>query len=143
MSSSGPLIDPDALRKNVSGIVFGSMPASLTCEAKFVICATTRHGVVTGETSVRLSTGTVSWLCAAASIAARSASSSPVVVAVVSILAAPVGGLDPPGVGGAENGRGHELATFSRPRRRVRSNSLSSRSALTIGARFVREALRG
>ena len=79
MSSNGPLMDADALRKNVSGMLFGSMPASVTCEAKFVICATTRHGAVTGETSSRLSTGTVSVLCAAASIAARSASSSPVV----------------------------------------------------------------
>ena len=41
------------------------------------------------------------------------------------------GGLDPPGVGGAENGNGHVLATFRRPRRRVRVNSLLSRSALT------------
>ena len=41
-------------------MVFGSMPASLTCEAKFVIWATTRHGAVTGETRSRLSTGTVS-----------------------------------------------------------------------------------
>ena len=50
MSSNGPLMEPEALRKNVSGMVFGSIPASLTCEAKLVICATTRHGAVTGET---------------------------------------------------------------------------------------------
>ena len=91
MSSNGPLIDPDALRKNVSGIVVGSMPASLTCEAKLVICATTRHGAVTGETRSRVSTGTVSVPCGRPSMAARSASSSPVVVAVVSTFAAPVG----------------------------------------------------
>ena len=59
MSSDGPVIDPDALRKNVSGIDLGSMPASLTCEEKLVICATTRHGAVTGDISVRLSRGTV------------------------------------------------------------------------------------
>ena len=52
MSSKGPVIEPEDLRKNVSGIVFGSMPASLTCDTKFVICATTRHGAVTGEISV-------------------------------------------------------------------------------------------
>ena len=45
----GPLIEAEDFRKNVSGTDFGSMPASLTCEAKLVICATTRHGVVTGE----------------------------------------------------------------------------------------------
>ena len=37
MSSNGPLIDPEDLRKKVSGIYSGSMPTSLTCEAKFVI----------------------------------------------------------------------------------------------------------
>ena len=74
----------------------------------------------------------MSVLVAARSMAARSASSSPVVVAAVSILAAPVGGLDPPGVGGAEDGNGHDVGTFRRPRRRVRSNSLSSRSAVSI-----------
>src|ERR1700758_1315939 len=94
MSSNGPLIDADALRKKVSGIDAGSMPASLTCDSKLVICATTRHGLVTGEISVRVSTATVSALAAAAiaaSNAARSASSPAVVVAVVSIFAAPVG----------------------------------------------------
>src|SRR6478609_2144612 len=90
MSSNGPVIDAEAFRKKVSGMVFGSIPASVTCEMKLVICATTRHGAVTGESRSRLSTGTVSELWAAASIAARSASSSPVVVAVVAILAAPV-----------------------------------------------------
>src|SRR6476661_7424563 len=83
-------MEPEALRKNVRGMDFGSIPASLTCEAKLVICATTRHGAVTGDTSSRLSTGTMSELWAAASIAARSASSSPVLVAVVAIFAAPV-----------------------------------------------------
>src|SRR3954462_1560247 len=91
MSSNGPQIEPDVLRKKVSGTVFGSMPASVTCEMKFVICATTRHGAVTGETRARLSTGTVVPLWAAASMAAQSASSSPVVAADVLILAAPVG----------------------------------------------------
>src|SRR6478735_457378 len=90
MSSVGPLIDPDALRKNVNGTVAGFMPASLTCDAKFVIWATTRHGVVTGDTRARASRGTVSVMCFAASIAARSRSSSPVAAAVVSILTAPV-----------------------------------------------------
>src|SRR6476646_790079 len=84
-------MEPEALRKNVRGMDFGSIPASLTCEAKLVICATTRHGAVTGDTSSRLSRGTVSAQWAAASTAARSASSSPVVTAVVVILAAPVG----------------------------------------------------
>ena len=84
------MIDPDALRKNVSGIDLGSMPASLTCEEKLVICATTRQGAVTGEISVRLSRGTVSDPDAAASMAARSANSSAVVVASVLILTAPV-----------------------------------------------------
>src|SRR3954466_7012621 len=91
MSSNGPLMDAEALRKKVSGMVFGSIPASVTCETKFVIWAATRHGAVTGETSARLSTGTVVPLWAAASMAARSASSSPVVAADVSILAVPVG----------------------------------------------------
>ena len=49
MSSNGPLIEADALRKNVNGIDLGSMPASLTCEAKLVICATTRHGARHGR----------------------------------------------------------------------------------------------
>src|SRR5277367_3680769 len=89
MSPDGPVIDPDALRKNVSGIDLGSMPASLTCEEKLVICATTRQGAVTGESSLRLSSGTAS-APDAASMAARSASSSAVVVAAVSILTAPV-----------------------------------------------------
>ncbi|SKW03034.1 Uncharacterised protein [Mycobacteroides abscessus subsp. abscessus] len=30
MSSNGPLMEPEVLRKKVSGMVFGSMPASLT-----------------------------------------------------------------------------------------------------------------
>ena len=55
-----------------------------------VICAITRHGAVTGDSSCRLSTGTVSLLWAA-SMADRSASSSQVVVAVVPMRAAPVG----------------------------------------------------
>ena len=67
------------------------MPTSLTCDAKLVICATTRHGAVTGETSARLRTGRMSVLAAAAVIAARSASSSAVVRAAVWILAAPEG----------------------------------------------------
>src|SRR5690348_9594416 len=89
MSSNGPLMDADALRKNVSGMVFGSIPASLTCETKFVIWATTRHGAVTGETRSRLSTGTLTAPCEAASMADRSDNSSPVVIASVSILTAP------------------------------------------------------
>src|ERR1700757_663735 len=94
MSSNGPLIDADALRKKVSGTEAGSMPASLTCDSKLVIWATTRHGRVTGETNFRLSTATVSALAAAAiaaSNAAWSASRPAVVVAVMSILAAPLG----------------------------------------------------
>ena len=80
------------LRKNVSGIDVGSMPASLTCEAKLVIWATTRHGAVTGETSARLSTGTVSVLCAAASIGrAVGEQLAGGGRASVAILAAPVG----------------------------------------------------
>jgi hypothetical protein len=39
------------LRKNVSGTVSGFIPESRTWETKLVICATTRHGAVTGETS--------------------------------------------------------------------------------------------
>ena len=59
------------------------MPTSRTWEAKLVIWATTRQGAVTGDTSARLFTGTVSSLTAAAVIAGRSASSAAVVVAVV------------------------------------------------------------
>src|SRR6185312_10972684 len=83
----GPVIDPDAFRKKVSGTVFGSMPTSLTCDAKLVIWATTRHGAVTGEHSFKSADATVSVPGAARSIAARSASSCAVVVARVSILA--------------------------------------------------------
>src|ERR1700722_8316577 len=90
MSPDGPMIDPDALRKNVSGIDLGSMPASLTCEEKLVICATTRQGAVTGEISVRLSSGTVLDPDAAASMAGRSGHSSAVLVAPVLILTPPV-----------------------------------------------------
>ena len=90
-SSWGPQIDPDALRKNVNRVWSGFMPTSLTWEAKFVAWATTRHGAVTGETSARLSTGTVSVLFPAAAMAARSASSSPWCLASVAILAAPAG----------------------------------------------------
>ena len=91
MSSTGPAIDPDALRKNVSGTFFGSPPVSFTCEAKLVIWATTRHGSVTGDSSSRLLTGTVSVLAAARSIGGRSANSCAVVVASVSTLAAASG----------------------------------------------------
>src|SRR5690242_4478281 len=42
------------------------------------------------------------------------------------------GCLDPPVIGGAEYGDGHEVATFSRPSRRLISNSLSSRSAVIV-----------
>src|SRR5580693_5318149 len=91
MSSDGPVIEADDLRKKVSGTVLGSPPPSLTWEAKLVICATTRHGFVTGDTNLRLSTGTVSLPWTAASMAARSASNSAVVVALVAILAAPSG----------------------------------------------------
>src|ERR1700756_56718 len=87
--SKGPLIEPDVLRKKVSGTVFGSMPAPLTWDAKFVICAITRQGTVTGEIRRRLSMGTVRAVCAAASMAVRWASSSPVVAGGVAILAAP------------------------------------------------------
>src|SRR6516164_5402854 len=66
MSSNGPLMDAEALRKKVSGTDAGSMPASLTCDSKLVIWATTRHGRVTGEISLRLSTATVSALAEAA-----------------------------------------------------------------------------
>ena len=55
-----------------------------------VIWATTRQGAITGESRSRLSTGTVVVSEAAASMAARSASRAPVVVAAVAILAAPV-----------------------------------------------------
>lgn len=79
------------MRKNVKGTVVGFPFVSVTCETKFVIWATTRQGAVTGETRSRSSTGTVSLLVAAASIAGRSASSSAVVVALVCTLAAPVG----------------------------------------------------
>src|SRR4051812_13637954 len=89
MSSNGPLIDAEDLRKNVNGVVLGSMPESLTWDSKLVICATTRHGRVTGDSSSKLSTATVS--PAAASTAARSANSCAVVVAVVAILTAPSG----------------------------------------------------
>src|ERR1700758_1194885 len=73
MSSAGPLTDPDALRKNVSGTVFGFPPVSSTWEAKFVICATTRHGAVTGASRSRLVTATVSALAGARSVAGRAA----------------------------------------------------------------------
>ena len=91
MSSNGPLIEPDVLRKNVSGMVSGLSPASLTWLAKLVICATTRQGAVTGETSSRVAGSTVFLLARAASIFSGSASSSPVVVASVSMRAAPSG----------------------------------------------------
>src|ERR1700758_4407214 len=87
MSSAGPLTDPDALRKNVSGTVFGFPPVSSTWEAKFVICATTRHGAVTGASRSRLGPATVSALAGARSMAGRSASSCAVVDADVLILA--------------------------------------------------------
>src|SRR5947209_12983875 len=89
MSSDGPAIDPDALRKNVSGTDLGSMPASSTSEMKLVIWATTRHGAVSGESCARLATGTATEPDAAASMALRSASSAAVVVASVLTLAAP------------------------------------------------------
>src|SRR5689334_20066846 len=87
MSSNGPLIDAEDFRKNVSGMVLGSMPESLTWDSKLVIWATTRQGRVTGETRSSPSTATESPEEAAA-IAARSARSSPVVTAEVSILVA-------------------------------------------------------
>src|ERR1700734_2790239 len=90
MSPDGPMIDPDVLRKNVSGIDLGSRPASLMCEEKLVICATTRQGAVTGEISVRLSRGAASDPDAAASMAARSANRPAVVVASVFTFTAPV-----------------------------------------------------
>ncbi len=65
MSPTGPVIDPDALRKKVSGTFFGFPPVSSTWDAKFVIWATTRHGAVTGDSSSRLLTDTVSVLAAA------------------------------------------------------------------------------
>src|SRR5690348_12686617 len=91
MSSYGPLIDPDVLRKNVNGIVSGFSPASATWDRKLVIWATTRHGAVIGDTSSRSAGGTRPSVAAAASIAGRSANSSLVVAAWVSICAAPVG----------------------------------------------------
>src|ERR1700690_3626325 len=90
MSPDGPMIDPDALRKNVSGIDLGSMPASLTCEEKLVVCATTRQGAVTGESSVGLAGGRGSDPGAAGAIAARSANRAAVVVGSVSPFTAPV-----------------------------------------------------
>ena len=81
-------MDAEDLRKKVSGVLSGSIPASRTCETKLVICATTRQGRVTGESSARVSTGTVAELCCAAWMAVRSLSSSPVVPAVVSMRAA-------------------------------------------------------
>ena len=132
MSPDGPVIDPDALRKNVSGIDFGSMPASLTCEAKLVICATTRHGAVIGESSLKLSTATAAEPDAATSMAARSASSAAVVAASVSILTRAGRGDHPPGVGGPQIEWVMTLATFIRPIRRRMVNSLSARSALII-----------
>src|ERR1700753_1364927 len=86
--SNGPLIEPDVLRKKVRGTVFGSMPAPLTWDAKFVICATTRQGTVTGEIRRRLLMRTVCAVWAAASMAVGWVSSSPVVAEGVSILAA-------------------------------------------------------
>ena len=91
MSSKGPLIEPDVLRKKVSGMVSGLSPESLTWLAKLVICATTRQGAVTGDTRSRVAGSTVFLLARAASICSGSASSSPVVVASVSIRAAPRG----------------------------------------------------
>ena len=71
MSSNGPLIEPDVLRKKVSGMVSGLRPASLTWLAKLVICATTRQGAVTGDTRSRVAGSTVCLLARAASICSR------------------------------------------------------------------------
>src|SRR6476646_529719 len=89
MSSDGPHTEPEALRKKVSGVLVGSRPTSLTCDAKLVAWASTRHGVVIGDSSVRLLTGTVSVHLAAASMAERPASNSVVVAASVLTRAAP------------------------------------------------------
>src|ERR1700722_10975830 len=94
MSPNGPLMDAEALRKKVNGTDSGSIPASLTCDSKLVIWATTRHGLVTGEINSRLSTATASEPLApvstAASIAGRSASIAAVEVAAVLTAAAPL-----------------------------------------------------
>jgi hypothetical protein len=91
MSSYGPPIEPEVLRKNVSGMVSGFSPESLTWLAKFVIWATTRQGALTGETSARVAGSTTELLAPAAWIFSGSARSAAVVAAPVSTRAAPVG----------------------------------------------------
>ena len=65
-------------------------------------------------------------------MAARSASSAAVVVAVVSIFAAPSAVLTHQASAGAKDGNGHEVGTFSRPISRPISNSLWPRKAVAI-----------
>ena len=64
MSSKGPLIEPDVLRKKASGVLAGSRPASSTWLAKFVICGAcqrriTKAGLINREPFV-----TIAWLVA-------------------------------------------------------------------------------
>src|SRR6478735_5366344 len=89
MWSNGPLIEPDVLRKKVSGTVSGLRPESLTWLVKLVIWATTRQGAVTGEIRSRVASSTVFVLLAVVWSLCGSARRSPVEVASVSTRAAP------------------------------------------------------
>src|SRR6516225_2973259 len=82
-------MEPDVLRKNAAGTVFGSMPESMAWDRKLTAWATTRHGAVTGDSRSRSVDGTAG--PSAVMIASRSASSAAVVAAVVLILTAPRG----------------------------------------------------
>src|SRR6185312_11107287 len=53
------------------------------------------------------------------------------------------GGLHVPGLGGAQDGSAHDVATFSRPRRRSRSNSVSSRRARAMARSSRRDSRPG
>ena len=110
-------------------MVSGLRPESFTWLAKFVIWATTRQGAVTGETRSRVASSTVFLLLVAASEPARFGEELAGGGGVGVDAGGAAGRANPPGVGGAKDGDAHEVATFRRPRRRVRSNSLSSRSA--------------
>ena len=99
----GLVTDPEALRKKVSGVLAGSRPTSLTCEAKSVARATTRHGVVIGDSSARLCTGTVSVLLRGG-VDGRTVGQQLTCGGRVGIDASRTrGGLHPPRVGGAQN----------------------------------------
>ena len=130
----GAGIDPDALRKNVNGVCSGFMPTSLTREAKFVAWATTLHGAVTGETSAKLSTGTVSVLFPAAAMGRLVGQQFGRGLGLGGDPCHPGGCFHPPGVSGAKDGSAHDWAPFSRPRTRWMSNSLSPGRALTTAA---------